>query len=129
MKEGSSVASVLQALAAEARRLAPGARMPSVRSLMERRGHAAARIDQEASEGIRHAHPAQRFFLDTQRRRMHHHRAREHRRHARMKTAGAELREGVMPAIGQHHVVAGLRAAPPGLCPPIPLPSITGCPD
>src|SRR5688572_25670975 len=70
MNESSSVASVLQALESEARRLEPGARMPSVRSLMERHrvspGTVRLAMARLAADGIIVARPGHGTFVGAQ---------------------------------------------------------------
>jgi DNA-binding transcriptional MocR family regulator len=67
MHESNSVASVLQALRQEARRLTPGARLPSVRALMARHRVSPGTVRQAmarlADEGVLEARPGHGTFL------------------------------------------------------------------
>ena len=68
-------------------------------------------VDQEPGEAVGHAGAAQRLLLGPEGQGIDDHVAREQRLHAGDEAPRAELREGVVPPIGGHDVVAGLRAA------------------
>ncbi|KFB72565.1 MAG: hypothetical protein AW09_002243 [Candidatus Accumulibacter phosphatis] len=79
--------------------------------LMKRRIDPTAPIDEQARQAIIDAHRLQPGMLDQKRAGMDDHRIGENGRHSRHQRPGSELREGMLPAVGQDDVVSGLRAA------------------
>jgi hypothetical protein len=83
----------------------------AIGGLVAGRDHERLLADGHARERIVNALGRERRDLLDHRRRMKAHVTRQERAHVRREAAGAHLRERVMPSIGQHHVVARLRAA------------------
>jgi hypothetical protein len=79
--------------------------------LVERGVDAAAGIDDQTLQCVRHPLATQMGVFHKERPRVHDHGVAQDALHSWNEGSGAELRKGMVPSIGQNHVVAGLRTA------------------